>query len=894
MSEEKRPNPDELLNVIKAESKKKSEAQLRIFFGMSAGVGKTYAMLEAAQEAKEDGIDVVIGVAETHGRQETAELLEGLEIIPKKKIVYRNTVIEEMDIEAILRRNPKLVIVDELAHTNAPNSIHPKRYQDVLQILEAGIDVFTAVNVQHIESRKESVEKITGIKIRETVPDSIIERANHIELIDITPAGLLKRLREGKVYIEERAERAAQNFFKEAPLSALREIALRLTAEKVDFDLQDYSKLYRSEGPWNINERLMVAISHSPYSERLIRATRRYAFNLEAPWMAINIDTGSALSTTDQAQLSKNLSLARELGAEVLTVSDIDVGGALQRVAKQYNVSQLILGRPTQRFFKDHFEGGTVLDKLVRQSGDFDVHVIRQDNHSKTEKDFFPKLSNVSNVIQYWYVLWIMIAVSIFANLTSGFLGYHSIGFIYLVAILGLSLAFSLGPVLFSAALSSLLWNFFFIPPKFTFAISSSEDILLCLSYFIVAVTTGYLTFRIRKHEKIFQEREERTQFLYEYTKDLAAGGDKEVYLAKVTEKLSNVLKGQCGFILKDEDEKLNFNVIASEFMKLSEKEQAVALWALENGKAAGWGTENLPSSRNFYLPMKSSNGPIGLILFRPKKIKRLSVDQENLLFTVGNQVAMILEKESLEEKSKNADRLNESEKLHQALMNSVSHELKTPLTTIIGSISTLSDEKVQANPEVRKELSKELIRASHRLNRVIENLLDMTRLNSGMLTLKRDWYDVRELLASTVKGLEVDLAGHPVDFDFKEIPLIRIDYQLLEQVFANIILNAVAYTPDKSPIHIAVSEEVGKIVIKIRDEGKGLPPESFSRIFEKFYRLPGTKAGGTGLGLFITKSLVEAHGGQIEARNASDYRTGGAEFIIYLPVDPMPKVIEG
>jgi two-component system, OmpR family, sensor histidine kinase KdpD len=879
-----RPNPDELLSALKSEDRK-ATAQLRIFFGMSAGVGKTYAMLEAAHEAKDDGADVVIGVAETHGRRETADLLEGLEIIPKKKINYRGTVFEEMDLEAILKRQPKLVVVDELAHTNAPGSIHPKRYQDVLQLLEAGMDVYTAVNVQHIESRKESVEKITGIVIRETVPDSIIERANHIELIDITPTGLLKRLREGKVYLGERAERAAQNFFKEAPLSALREIALRLTAEKVDFDLQDYSKLHGTEGPWNTNERLMVAVSHSPYSERLIRATRRYAFNLEAPWVAIHIDTGGALSSADQAQLSKNLGLARELGAEVVTVPDVDVTEALQRVAKQRNVTQLIIGRPTQRFFRDHFEGGTVLDQLVRQSAEFDVHVVRQETAKTTRRGIF-KFTNLSTWIQYWYVFWTMVGVTILTSFTSGFLGFRSIGFIYLLAILGLSFVFSLGPVLFAAALSSLLWNFFFIPPKYTFAISSTEDILLCVSYFVVAVTTGYLTSRIRKHERIFQEREERTQFLYQITKDIAVGGGKEVYLPKVAEELSKILKGNCGFILKGKTEKLDFSVISSEFMQISEKEQAVALWAFENEKAAGWSTDNLPSSRNFYLPMKTSEGSVGLIVFKPRRIKRLGIDPENLLFTVGNQVAIALEREALEEDAKSADRLRESEKLHQALMNSVSHELRTPLTTIIGSASALSQENVQENPEMRKELSEELVRASLRLNRVIENLLDMTRLNSGMLSLKKDWYDVRELLKLTVKRLGGDMGEHPVEYSFGNVPLIKVDYRLLEQVFANLILNAVAYTPEKSPIYLSAYREADDLVIRVRDEGPGLPLDSLQKVFEKFYRVPGTKAGGTGLGLFIAKSLVEAHGGTIEAQNAS---AGGAEFVIRLPIEPMP-----
>lgn len=889
MTEAKRPNPDELLDMIKAEDKKKSGAQLRIFFGMSAGVGKTYAMLEAAHEAQEEGADVVVGVAETHGRQETAELLLGLEVLPKKKITYRNTALEEMDLDAILVRKPKLVIIDELAHTNVPGSLHPKRYQDVLQILEAGIDVYTAVNVQHIESRKESVEKITGITIRETVPDSIIERANHIVLIDITPAGLLKRLREGKVYLEERAERAAQNFFKEAPLSALREIALRLTAEKVDHDLQDYGRLHSSEGPWNTNERLMVAVSHSPYSERLIRATRRFAFNLEAPWIAIHIDTGQALNPRDQSQLSKNMSLARDLGGEVLTVSDVDVSEALKRVAQQRNVTQLILGRPTQRFLRDHFEGGTLLDRLVTESGEFDVHVIRQETPAKNRSFMKLDFSNLSDWSQYWYVFWVMIVVTILGAFISPFAGFRTIGFVYLLTILGSSLVFSLGPVLLAAFLSTLLWNFFFLPPTMTLVISSLDDLMLCVSYFFVAITTGYLTHRIRKHEKIFKEREERTQFLYQVTKELAAGGKVEDYLGRVSGKLSEVLKGECGFILTTADQKLDFKVLSSEYFNLSEKEQAVASWAFEHGKVAGWSTENLPLSRNYYLPLNAGERVLGLLVFKPKKIKRLSIEQENLLITVGNQVALSLDKEILEEKSKAADRLQDSERLHQALLNSVSHELRTPLTTIIGSASALSDPQILGQENVRRELSEELVSASHRLNRVIENLLDMTRLNSGVLSLKKDWYDLRELLSLTIKRLEKELNGHPVQISIQnEIPLVNVDYRLLEQVFSNLILNAVAYTPEKSPIHISFAVQSPWVLVKIRDEGSGIPEESLARVFEKFYRVPGTKTGGTGLGLFIAKSLVEAHGGRIEVHNAV---SGGAEFTIYLPLGTLPEV---
>ncbi|RYZ83605.1 MAG: DUF4118 domain-containing protein, partial [Proteobacteria bacterium] len=473
--------------------------------------------------------------------------------------------------------------------------------------------------------------------------------------------GLLKRLREGKVYLEDKAERAAQNFFKEAPLSALREIALRLTAEKVDFDLKDYTKLNSNEGPWNTNDRLMVAVSHSPYSERLIRATRKYAFNLEAPWIAVNIDMGIELSLKDQNQLSKNLSLARLLGAEVVTISDVDVTSALQTIAKQRNVSQLVMGRPTPRFFRDHFFGGTSLDKLVRQSGDFDVHVIRQETSAKAAKTLLSHMSSVSGLIQYWYVLWIIILVTVF---TSGFgelVGFRSIGFIYLIAILFLSLVFSLGPLFFAAGLSALMWNFFFIPPKYTFAISSSEDILLCLSYFFVSITTGYLTHRIRKHEKIFQQREERTQVLYQITKDIVSGVKKEIYLPSIAEQLSRILQADCGFILLNQESKLNFDTIFSaELWSLSEKEQAVAVWAFENGKPAGWGTDNLPSSRYYYHPLRATEEFVAMLVLKPRKIRRLSIDQENLIFTVGNQVALSLERDILEIKSKSADQLKE------------------------------------------------------------------------------------------------------------------------------------------------------------------------------------------------------------------------------------------
>jgi two-component system sensor histidine kinase KdpD len=889
-----RLDPDALLKAVNFADKNAGAAKLRVFLGMSAGVGKTYSMLRAAQQRLKEGVDVVVGLAETHGRQETAELLAGLPVIPRRKISYRGTILEEMDLDAILAKRPQLVIVDELAHTNVSGSRHEKRYQDVLEILDAGIDVYTALNVQHLESRKDAVEAITGVPIRETVPDSILERASLVELVDIAPSELLRRLREGKVYLGDKAERAIENFFKEDHLTALREIALRMTAERVDQDLQRLVSIRPETSTWRTNERLMVAISHSPYSEFLIRATRRLAYNMEAPWIAVHIDTGELLNDQDQAQLAKNLALARELKAEVVTTTETDVPTALRRVARQKGVTQLILGRPSRHWLRDLISGGSVLDRLVREVFEFDVHLIRQELITDFKPSFwkeFGQFNFKSGPLVYWYILWIFFGVSFASGFLESYLGYRAVGFIFLMAVMGVGLFATIGPVFFAATLSALIWNYFFIPPRMTFVIRSADDMILCLSYFVVALTTGFLTSRVRLHEKLIREREERTNFLYEVLQEIIGGTDQTEYLSKVVDRVGTLLNAECGVILKTFYGKLYFAESAHYSMFLSEKEQAVASWAFQNGKAAGWSTDTLSQSKSLYLPLKGHSEIVGVFVFHPESHRKLGLDQENLLYSVARQLGISLERGFINKRLLENQKLKESEELHQTLLNSISHELRTPLTAILGTVSVLEDERVANRPESVKSIAGSLQEAGDRLNQVIENLLDMSRLNSGVLTLNLEWHDWHDLIGVVLKKLKRNLERHKVSLQVPEtLSLLKVDFRLLEHAISNLILNAALYSPENTEIRIILSESKGIFRLMIEDQGPGIPEASMAKVFDKFYRVPGSQPGGTGLGLSIVKSIVEFHRGSIHVENQM---AKGARFIIELPVEVMPSVPE-
>lgn len=885
-----RPDPDALLKLINSEVKNEASGKLRIFLGMSAGVGKTYAMLKAAHQKKIEGVDIVVGVVETHGRSDTAALIDGLELISKKKMTYKGTQLEEMDLDAVLRRKPKLVVVDELAHTNASGSRHLKRYQDVLELLEAGIDVFTSLNVQHLESRKDSVEQITGILIRETVPDSILEKASLVELVDIAPSELLKRLKEGKVYIGDKAESAAANFFKEDKLTALREIALRMTAERVDQDLQKFA-VSRDESPWQTNERLLVAISHSPYSERIIRATRRLAYNLEAPWIALHVNTGLTLNDGDQAQLQKNINLARELNAEVITTTDADVATAINRVCRQKNVTQVIVGRPTRRWFRDVIEGGSLLERLVKESQEVDVHVIRHEKNKSYTPTLFDEIllyRTRTGWVKYYYAFWFVAAVTILGAMLEPYIGYRAVGFVFFLGVIISGMFGSIGAVAFSATLSSLVWNYGFIPPRFTFIISSPDDMILCVSFFVVAIITGFLTNRIRVRESLIREREERTGLMNLVLQDISGSQNKREFIKKIADRISSLLHGKTAIILKSKEGILNFAKSDINEMSIAEKEQAVALWSFQNNKAAGWATETLGQEGSLYVPLRGVGESVGVLIFKPTLSQnKINPEQMGLLLSITTQLGISIERHFLSRRLADAQRLKDSEVLHQTLLNSISHEMRTPLTAIMGAASTL--EKYSSENKKVKDISEGLSEASDRLNRVIENLLDMSRLNSGVLGLKLEWQDLSDLVGVVLKKLDKNLKPNQVVTKISdEVGLVEIDFRLFEHALSNIILNSTQYAGSGCKIEIEAILKSNRVIITVSDDGRGVPEESVPHIFEKFYRVPGTPAGGTGLGLSIVKGIVELHKGSIRFEPNEPH---GSKFIIELPYRTAPSM---
>ena len=834
----------------------------------------------------------VIGLVETHGRIETANLLEGLEIVPRKIIKHRDKDLEEMDLERILIMKPELVIVDELPHTNIPGSRHEKRYQDVIEILDAGIDVYTAINVQHLESRKDVVETITGIKIRETVPDSIIERASMVELVDIAPSELIKRLKGGKVYLGDKALEAADKFFKEDKLTALRELALRMTAERVDQDLQRFT-VSRDESPWQTNERLLVAVSHSPYSEKLIRATRRLAYNLEAPWIAVHIDTGVQLNDEDQSQLVKNLNLARELSAEVITTTDTDLPNALKRIARQKNVTQVIVGRPTRRWFRDVLEGGSLLDRLVMESLEVDIHIIRMDNITHKRPSLLSELSlyrTKTGFLKYYNTIWFLIAVTFLSFAVEPFIGYRAIGFIFLLGVLAVGMFGSIGAVLFSAIASALIWGVCFIPPKYTFLISEPDDIILCISYFVVAITSGFLTNRIRFHEKLMHDRQEKTDVLYESLKDIANSENKKELINKVKDRIGKLLDGNCEVIIKGKDGALNFNLHKDYSLKLEDNERAVAIWTFQNQKAAGWSTDTLMQAKALYLPLKGVNESIGVFVFRPTKTNRkFAPDQENLLYSITGQLGVSIERDLLSKRISETQRLEDSEKLHQTILNSISHELRTPLTVILGAAASLDSDLVK-DPNV-KSLAESIAINGERLNRVIENLLDMSRLSNGSLALKLEWNDLSDLIGVVSRKLTKPLTSHKLIVKIApDFQLIHTDFRLFEHALSNLILNCTQYSEAGTSIYIEAYKQNSRLFIIVKDEGPGISNDFQEHVFEKFYRVPGSPPGGTGLGLSIVQSIVELHKGSI--RYEKNIPTG-SRFVIEFPYEKPPEMPE-
>ncbi len=883
-----RPDPELLLRAMKKDSDKEKRGKLKVFFGMAAGVGKTYAMLDAAQRLMREGVDIVIGYIETHGRIETEQLVSGIAIIPRKKIDYRGVEIGEMDIDALLARRPSIALVDELAHTNAEGSRHAKRYQDVVELLDAGISVYTTLNVQHLESQADIVEKITGVKIRETLPDSILDMADEIELVDIPPEELLKRLAEGKVYVPEKAGLAAERFFRKGNITALREMALHYVARLVDYELHDYTQKKNIKGPWKAGERLMVAVSPSPYSEYLIRWTRRMAFNLKAPWVALYIEKQQALTPAAQELLTKNMNLARELGAEVISTADEDVISGLLRVADQKNITQIVVGKPLRKYLSDYFSGGNLVERLLKKAGDIEIHVVTQPEVSKKKREVLPRPVLVSGAKDYGISLAVIAAVTL-ANLALTVItGYWTIALVYLSCIIIMSLFIGRGPVFLAAAISAILWNLLFIPPLFTLRIARVEDALMFGMYFMIAIILGSLTSKLRAKESALRIREKRITDLYEFAKALgnALGVDEVVTTA--VKYIEEYFNAKAAILLADEKDRLPAEPHAASSFSVSVKEHAIAEWSFKNRLPAGLFTQTLPNSDAYYLPLIAPGKVVGVLGMRPASGAGYTIEQESFLHNIASQLSMRIERENLSLASQKALLGAESERLYSVLLNSISHELRTPLTTITGASSSLLDSAVESLPETRRALLVEIGKASGRLNHLVDNLLDMSRLESGMLRLNRQPHDVGDLVSVSVRRLEDELVSHHVTTSIPDdLPLLWMDFALMEQALVNLLHNAVVHTPAGSRIAIGGRIHQGAVEIYVADNGPGLNNDEIPFLFEKFRRGARAATGGTGLGLSIAKGIVEAHGGAISALNNPE---GGARFTVLLPESLMVR----
>lgn len=873
-------DPDLLLKDLTSQRNlNEKKGKLRVFLGMCPGVGKTYSMLKAAHSKKAESIDVVIGIVETHKRVETENLVSGLEQIPLKIIEHKGIQIPELDIDLILKRNPQIVLIDELAHHNAPNSRHPKRYQDVLEIVNAGIDVYTTVNIQHIETRSDLVKQITNIQVTETIPDSIVEMASQIELIDLQPEELLKRLKDGKVYLGERAERASEHFFKIEHLIALRELALRFTAEIVDTHLRSEMSQRGITGPWNTNERLLVAISHSPHSAQLIKTTRRMAFNLEAPWIALYIDRSEPLSTEDQNQLNKNITMAKELGAEFLSIQESDIVGGIERIAKQRNVSQIILGRPEKKLF-DYIGVKNIIDHLTERLPSTDIHIVRQNNPIKRPFQILSYFKIHSPIQQYYNVLLILAVVSLTNFIIRDFIGYRAVGFLYLFTVLVISSFSNRGPIIFSALLSALIWDFFFIPPYLTFHISNKEDIVLCLTYIIVALFTGYLANQKRKQQLDLENREFRSQILYKSSRSILYAKDRTEIIKVTEELLAEIFTAEVYFYSPSVESNftlLNNYADTNSNKILNQAEYAVCQWSYHHRQKAGKGTETLSSSESLCLPMLKEDKRYGVFNIKIPNNKTINLSLENIVETIIKLSASALLNLELQEEAKQKNLLLESEKLHQSLLNSISHEMRIPLTSILGNSELL---QAKISNELMGNVT-EIKKSAFRLNRVIENLLDTSRLANGALELKKEIIDVEDFIYEIFNNYSDSLNSFTIINLAKKNLYILGDSKFLEHAVFNILFNARQFSKTDLPIEVELENDSSYVTVKIRDHGPGIDQNLTHVIFERFKRLENKTAGGIGLGLSISKEVIESHNGQIKAYN---HQHGGAVFEIKLP----------
>ena len=880
-----RPSPDALL----AEAERENRGRLKIFLGAAPGVGKTYEMLMSGRAKLAEGIDVVIGVVETHGRKETEALVAGFEVIPRVLVDYKGRPLEEMDLDAVLARRPQLVLVDELAHTNVAGSRHPKRYLDVEELLSRGIDVYTTVNVQHVESLNDVVAQITRIRVRETVPDSIIDRADDIEVIDITPDDLLKRLHDGKVYLATTARRAVENYFSSGNLTALRELALRRTAQRVDDQLLSHMQSHAIAGPWAAGERVLVCVDEHARGPSLVRYARRLADRLRGPFVALNIETARTAGVSDAGkdQLAASLRLAEQLGGEAVVLPGQHVAAEIVRYAAANNVTHIVIGKPVKPQWREWLQG-SVSHELIRHAGDISVHVI-----AGTAEQGVKPAAGLVHVTQsrfelapyLWSTGYVLVALGA-GLLLDRVLDVTNIALVFLMAVLAAALSFGLGAALFASLLSAFALNYFFLPPLYTLNISDPESVV-ALGFFLgVAFIASNLTSRVQRQAAAARQRARTTEDLYLFSKKLAGTGTLDDVLWATAYQIASMLKLRVVLLLP-ENGSIAVKAGYPPEDTLDEADVAAARWAWEHDRAAGRGADTLPGARRLYLPLKTGRTPVGVVgLDNDKTGPLLTPEQRRLLDALTDQAAVAIERIQLVEDVERAKLAAEADRLRSALLTSISHDLKTPLAAILGAAGMLREPPDGLLKDDEAELLGTVVDESERLNRFIANLLDMTRIESGAMAPNAGLNFVGDIVGTALQRTRKITAEHRVAVDIPaDLPMLNIDPVLFEQVLFNLVDNASKYAPEGTTIALKGWADGAAVVLQVIDEGPGIPAEDLERVFDSFYRVrKGDQVrAGTGLGLSICRGFVEAMGGSITAGNRQD--RSGAIFTIRMPI---------
>ncbi len=881
---EQRPNPEVMLERAK-EEELQQYGKLKIYLGAAPGVGKTHRMLEDALARRSQGLDVVAGVVESHGRKEIESLLKKFEILPRKAIDYHGKPIFEFDLDGALNRQPGLILIDEMAHTNVPGMRHAKRWHDIKELLDRGIDIYTTLNVQHIESLNDVVEQIIGIKVRETVPDSVLEMADTIELVDLPPDELLKRLQEGKIYLSAQAELATQHFFRKGNLIALRELALRVVADAVDLQVLSHRRGQGIEQTWPTTERLLVCIGADINSAKVVRAARRMATGLHSEWIAIHVDAPKLYLTEAQRnEAIKNLRLAEQLGAETHILTAVDLVKEIIRFARDRNVTKIIVGKHISPRWRDFFHLSLV-DELIRNSGEIDIYIIR----GEIEKSKLPKL-----IPDIAFVPWTTYALAfLVTTIATGinflifpYAGLSNLIMVYLLGVIIVALQEKAGPSLLASFLSVAFYDFFFIAPRFSFNVSDLQYVFTLLIMLLVAQLISHLTILSKQQAEIYHMGEQRTGILYVLTRQLASARGVEKLLEIAVRHIFSVFNSDVVIYLP-ENNMLHMRAVSNVNKLVNEKDLGVAQWVFDMKQIAGLGTDTLPQSESVYLPLLGTKGSVGVLQVCPKIQNSILIpEQLHFLEVCTNQIALALEVDRLQTEAQKAEVDIDAEQMRAALFNSLSRELQRPLSTIVTSVHHLTDKKTTLEEETTRKITRTVTLEAERLNRLINTLLQITQLEEGKLKLDKKFYSLDEVIQLTVFRLEKKLRDKPCIIRLPiDMPLLSFDKMLMEQVFINLIKNAVAYTPINTPIEIAATVEDETVLLSVADRGPGLNPDDVEKIFEIFYRSKMSQKGrGVGLGLSVCQSIIKAHGGRIWAENRWD---NGAIFYFILPINP-------